>query len=193
MVLRKIPLVCIHCQKEDFLESEAVNEKIDTFCDHIKECQARCREKGLPVPNPHGIQHATFLKGVEFYCERCDNAIVHSDNPKTGRFFFASGSVRSETRNFPPVGPEHLGPDIRQVFWALCRDCDDDSVAHYTSIETPVATAAPPAEFSADGGIPVVEMAELVSGPTVYVDREQAAERKIEADENRKWQTPGFK
>jgi hypothetical protein len=51
-----------------------------------------------------------------FWCNRCDNQKVDSENPDTGRFFVVFGHVYDDTT-------EQYDGDYRGVMFAVCKGC----------------------------------------------------------------------
>lgn len=125
--MKKIPCVCLDCgnQTEVEVDDEVSTEKLDCVCDSVKECNDRRVAQGKSRKSPHRIFvfQPDALKGVQFYCHRCDSAIVDSDKPETGKFYNTFGHARSG--NKLPLRSQDL-LDFKQVIWALCPPCQDD-------------------------------------------------------------------
>jgi hypothetical protein len=68
--------------------------------------------KVLPFPKSWGDQ--------VFWCNKCDQKQVKSEDSKTGTFFMVSGQLfRSSLKDGPKISD-----DYETVVFALCPDCD---------------------------------------------------------------------
>lgn len=54
----------------------------------------------------------------EFWCDVCDNVIVKSAEPNTGKFFSRHGHVWNGINHSTPMSEDYL-----IVVWAVCSDC----------------------------------------------------------------------
>jgi len=53
----------------------------------------------------------------EFWCNDCDNVIVKSKDPATGKFFSAFGHQWHGVQTKDPLGDYHM------IVWATCSVC----------------------------------------------------------------------
>ena len=59
-----------------------------------------------------------YIVRQEFWCAECDQSMVDSSNPNSGRFFQVAGHVRK----FARMGKDDTG-DYESVIFAICANC----------------------------------------------------------------------
>jgi hypothetical protein len=61
----------------------------------------------------------------EFYCSICDSCVIDSNDPSTGKFFYAFGHrwMPNWRVRLEDATPKDAIGDYHMVIWAVCQDC----------------------------------------------------------------------